>query len=342
MQIVRLNRDELTEWRKNQPHLVDAEGHLVSEVSQALQRAVDTVTRSARSQRKSLTQRVAIGAGPQQREHTVAVAIRRTGMNDTDFTSEVTVDGHRVVTGKDVLYAKMFQKHGECQLRMPNGVILKVVRDPGLRRPTYAESQQMAPRPEHCPCKAWGHPHPGRHYPTCQWNRVAPPDERAVSDAVPEEEVRILPPEAFSALKKPGIPAVTLPIAAKVSPTAAVVQPPPLDAPESCRNGCLDWATPKGFPIPKGQHHPTCQFAKAWAIKTAKEVPRWLIDLNTGEKVRLATDQEIGEADIVAQRTGSPILHIDERPYAVVLQTELDSAEAAVDSPVDAPAAESA
>lgn len=338
MKIVRLSRDQITEWRANVPHLVDAEGHLVAQVDKPLQSALDQVTRSARSQRKSITQRVSIGSGPSRREHVIAISVTRTGINDTDLALGPTIDGHRVVSGREVFQAKMFQLHGECQLRMSNGVILKVVRDPAVHRPTFTESQQIAPRPEHCPCKSWGRPHPGTHYSTCQWNRLAPPDERAPTDSIPEDEVTMLPTEAFATLQARPVPTpATAVMAAKVDPHATVAEPPPLDAPESCRNGCLDWATPKGFPIPAGQHHPTCQFAKAWMIKTARDTPRWLVDLNDGEKVRLASDQEVGEADVIAQRTGSPIIHIEGVPYAVVLETELDAVDTAAIDPALVP-----
>lgn len=326
MKIVKVNKDFLAKWRANVAHLVDDDGHLVCELERPLANHLATVTRSARSQRKSITQKVAVGS----KEHTIAVTVQRNGINADDLSLTPTIDGHRVVTGREVLCAQMFQEHGECQLRWPNNVILKVIRDPNVHRPTFQESQQIAPRPEHCPCKNWGTPHPGTHYPTCQWNRLAPPDERAPSDQVPEEEVRVLPTEAFETLKSraPVNPATT-PVAARVDPRAVVAEPPALDPPESCRNGCLAWATPKGFPIPSGQHHPTCTFAKPWAIKTAREIPRWLVDLHTGLKVRLATNEEIGEADVTAQRTGQPIIHIEEVPYAVILETELAEVEGA-------------
>jgi hypothetical protein len=324
MKIVRLKRADIQEWRQNVSHLVDEEGHLKSQLDRSLENALSTVSRSARSQRKTITQKVAIGAGNASREHTITVAVTRAGLDANDLSLIPTIDGQRVVSGREVIAAKMLQEHGECQLRGPNGLILKIVRDPSAHRPTLKESEQIAPRPEHCPCKMWGTPHPGTHYSTCQWNRLAPPDERAPSDRLPETEIRLLPTEAFASLR-PRAPIVpqTNPIAAKVDPRAVVVQAIELDAPETCRNGCLSWATPKGFPIPKGQHHPTCQFHKAWLQKTAREVPRWLVDLNTGEKVRVATDAEIGEADVSAQRTGSPLITVEEVPYAVILETEL-------------------
>jgi len=329
MKVVKLKKEDIAEWRSNVSHLVDEEGHLKSKLDRPLENALSQVVRSARSQRKSISQKVGIGS----REHVIAVTVTRAGLDANDLSLSPTIDGLRVVSGRDVVCARMLQEHGECQLRLQNGVILKVVRNPEIHRPTLKESQQIAPKPEHCPCKTWGHPHPGTHFSTCQWNRLAPPEERAPTDKLDEEEVRMLPTEAFAGLR-PRAPVVpqTNPIAARVDPRAVVVQAVELDSPDTCRNGCLEWATPKGFPIAQGQHHPTCNFYKPWMLKTAREVPRWLVDLHTGQKVRVATDSEIGEADVTAQRTGSPIILVEEVPYAVILETELDSSLAEADA----------
>lgn len=335
MKIVKLKAEDLRRWRKNTAFLVDDGGHLVGEVDEPLERAISTVSRSARSQGKTLEQAVAIGVGSAQRKHVIKIVVTRTGINASDFQIEPNVDGHRVITGRQVMAAEMLAEHGECQLRAPNNVILKIIRDPATHRPTFAESQQVAPRPEHCGCKAWGRPHPGRHYPTCPWNRLAPPDEQAPDTQLPDEEVRVLPAEALAGLQRRSapVPFAARPVAetlvARLAPGSAVQGPEPLDSPETCRNDCLKWATPPGYPIPVGQHHPTCTFAKAWAIKTAREIPKWLVDLTTGEKVRHATDAEVGEADIVAKKTGTPIIHVEDVPYTVVLETELDEHQAA-------------
>jgi hypothetical protein len=327
MKVVKLKKEDIVDWRSNVSHLVDEEGHLRAKLERPLENALAQVVRSARSQRKSLSQRVSIGSGANVREHTIAVSVTRAGLDANDLSLTPTIDGHRVVSGRDVVCARMLQEHGECQLRLQNGVILKVVRNPETHRPSFAESQQIAPKPEHCPCRTWGHPHPGTHFSTCQWNRLAPPAEQAPTDKLAEEEVRMLPTEAFAGLR-PRVPVVpqTNPIAARVDPRAVVTEAAQLDAPESCRNACLEWATPPGYPIAPGQHHPTCNFYKGWMLKTAREIPRWLVDLRTGEKVRIATDGEIGEADIAAQRTGSPLIHIEEVQYAVVLETLLNVA----------------
>lgn len=327
MKIVKLDKQQLTDWRTNTSHLVDDDGHLVAKLDPDLERALGTVTLTAKGQKKSVSQRVAIGRAPNRREYHIEVTVQRLGRDMNDVTLSQSIDGHRVVSGRDVLCAQMLQEHGECQLRWPNGVILKVVRDPSRHRPTFKESLQVAPRPEHCPCKNWGVPHPGRHFSTCEWNRLAPPEEQALTDHVTQAEIEMLPTGALRGLARQPTPnPAVVPIAAKVDPRAVVIAPPELDSPESCRNGCLSWATPKGIPIPAGQHHPTCLFAKPWAIKTARETPRWLVDLHTGEKVRVATDAEVGEADIAAKKSGSPIIHIDETSYAVILESELDAA----------------
>lgn len=341
MKVIRLKPPELREWKANVRHLVDDEGYVRSKIPKTLDDAIVTVFRSAQSRGRSVEQKVGVAG----KEYVIRVTARQTGINSMDIAFETTVDGMRVMSGHDVLCAKMFAEHGECQLRRPNGIILRVVRDPTARRPTFEESTQIAPRPEHCPCRNWGNPHPGHHYPTCPYNRLAPLEERAPSDVVPEAEAALLPTMALSTLAKPalgGAPLATTPLSvplspsplvpmplfaptvATLAPSSAVVQPPPLDPPDSCRNGCLGWATPPKFPVPQGQHHPMCTFAKDWSIKTNREVPRWLVDLRTGLKVRRADDEEVSHGEIQARKTGAPIIHVDDVPYAVILETELD------------------
>lgn len=347
MKIVRLDKKDLSEWRSAHAYLVGPDGRLVEELSTDLTRALETLSRSARSQRKTLSQSITVKTADGPRIRQLSVVITRTGMHSHDIAASPTIDGHRIVTGRDVVCARKLQEHGECQLRMPNGVILKVVRNPALHRPTFLDSQKMAPAPDLCPCAHWGNPHPGRHYPTCVHNRHAPPHEQALSPHIPEQEARALPTEAFASLaQRPG-PVTPAPVlAAKVAPAAVPTAPSDVDSPETCRNGCLDWATPRGVPIAPGHHHPTCQFARAWAQKVSKETPRWLVDIHTGERVRRATDQEIGESDVVAQRTGAPILHIEERAYAVITEAELveagamDAAGRTTPAPLPMPAPE--
>ena len=326
MKIVRLNTDQLRAYRRNQSHLVDAEGHLIGRLSPELDTAVTAVATRARQRRQNLDETITAGKPP--KTFRVRVAVKRVGNDMNDLAVGTTLDGNRVVSGRDVFFAQMLQEHGECQLRLMNGVILKTLRDPNIRRPTHAESQQLSPKPEHCPCKTWGAPHPGTHHQTCQWNRVAPPEERApAGEALSDSELAVLPVEALASLAAPRAPHSPLlePVHARLSsspvtPPSETEQP---DPPERCRNGCLEWVTGNGKPVPAGEHHPMCTQARAWAIQTDKSEPRWLIDLRNGEKVRRATDEEIGRGDVEAKRSGSPIIHLDDVPYAVVRDGEL-------------------
>ncbi len=80
---------------------------------------------------------------------------------------------------------------------------------------------------------------------------------------------------------------------------------------------------PGGRPISPGNHHPACPFARAWEIQMSKEEPFVLVDISTGEKLRRATDEEKGQAEINSRKTGASIIQIDERPYAVIAEADL-------------------
>lgn len=313
MKIVKLLREDFARWRENLTHLVDDTGTVQKLMPPGqLEKTVSAVVRQAKQQGKSQEQTFNIGA----EQHTIAVKLKRTGSGQSEFLVEVRIDGLRPISGRDIIAAEKLALHGECQLRHPNNTILKIVRDPRTHRPTFKESMQVAPKPENCPCKEWGRPHPGVHYATCQWNRLAPPEEQAPVGPT-EQELRELPKAAFPSL------AIGQVVVSRPDPGTAIIESDPLDSPEKCRNGCLGWATPKGQPIPEGQHHPTCYFAARWAAKTRKTVERWLVDLRSGQKVRPASDKEVGDSDIAKERTGSPVIHVDSVPYAVMTVAEL-------------------
>jgi hypothetical protein len=315
MRIIKASIDIIREWRVNSSHLVADDGTISSVLDPALEPSLAAVIRTAKQKLKSQEQTVKVG----RLTATIKVEITRTGRSNDEFTIETTVDGLRVVSGREIIAARLLDEVGECQLRHPNGVILKVIRDPGVHRPTFKESLQTAPKPANCSCASWGKAHPGVHYATCPWNRLAPPDEQA-PEAPTEEELKHLPRHAFASLSRsPGAPTIV----SRPDPKEVVKEAVVLDPPETCRHACLNDPTPKGVPIPAGQHHPMCTFARAWAQKTSKEIPRWLVDLNTGERVREATDLEIGQADVAARRMGTPIIHVENTPYAVLTESDL-------------------
>lgn len=323
MKIIRMTSKALAAWKENVSHLVDYEGHIVRKLTNDEDRAVAAVIKKARQSRKPMEAEMTVANGTTMKKLQVKVDVRRTGRGDGDFSHSTTVDGGRYVSGRDVICAKLLAEHGECQLRQPNGTILKVLRDPGVKRPTFRDSLQTAPKPDNCPCVSWGKPHPGTHYSTCPWNRLAPPEERAPAGPT-AEEMETLPEEAFAALARPTDGTMGTVTVARVEKDQVVMESEPLDPPETCRNECLKWAVPAGRTIQEGQHHPLCVFAEKWALRTMREEPFWLVNIRNGEKVRRATDEERAKAQIAATRTGSPVIDVDEAPYAVVSEKELE------------------
>jgi hypothetical protein len=319
MKIVYADTETMREWRANASHLVEDDGTISGLVDPSLESPLAAITRTARMKIKTQEQTVKVG----RITAAIRVEVTRTGRGNDEYVMETTVDGKRVVSGREIVAARLLDEYGSCQLRARNGLILKVIQDPRVKRPTHAEALRTAPPPQNCECRTWGKAHPGVHYATCQWNRLAPPEEQAPTGPT-EEEMRTLPRQAFASLaRSPGAPVIS----SRPDPKEVVKEADPLDPPDACRNECLSWATPKGVPVPAGQHHPTCVFARRWQQKTSREIPRWLVDLKSGERVRPATDEECGKADVEAKRSGSPIVHVNDVPYAVVVESELAFAE---------------
>lgn len=331
MKIVKLSSDLYSEWRENLRHPVDDDGNVFEALSRELETASAGIARIANSNRRTHEQAVVVGG----RRHEIVAKMTRVGKGTDDFLLELRIDGLRVVEARDIICAKMLEEHGECQLRHQNNVVLRFVRDPDKQRTTFKQSLQVAPRPEHCGCASWGRSHPGTHHHTCKWNKLAPPGERA-----PEPETSTTPKRLSSLATRKGdglgsgqpdaVVSVVAdherPRTSKLDAKRTVVEAAPLDPPESCRNDCRKWALPKNGVLEDGQHHPMCVFHDEWKRKTAKSSPRWLVDLGTGEKVRPATDEEIGQADVEKKRSGSPIVQVDSTPFAVLSESELNQA----------------
>ena len=92
-----------------------------------------------------------------------------------------TIDGNEVIEGREFFTRQVLKIHGECQLRSHTGLFMRAVRDQSFSRPTAKDAQRATPRAEHCPCKGWGNPHPGRHHPSCENNAKSPLDEQALA-----------------------------------------------------------------------------------------------------------------------------------------------------------------
>lgn len=212
------------------------------------------------------------------------------------------VDGLRIEDMREVMSREFLQKHGECQLRMTNGKFLAVIRDPSKERSTPADAQRTSPRPENCVCRDWGSAHPGKHHAICEHNQKAPPEERGES-AVSDKDIELI--GAGIEPKGPPVPISKMPI---VEERSAQVMPDP----DKCV--CSTWQREEG--APGSGHHPICEWRDPWESRSRKE--EFLSDVATGERVRAATQAEVEEADENEKRTGSRMIAIGDKSYAVV------------------------
>lgn len=314
MKVLRMTGSAARAWRENVPHLVDSEGNVVLQISPSREKSISAVIREARKKRQTISMNVSTGVSGEA-PIAVVVTVKKTGHGQDDITWMTTVDGLRYVSGRDIVAADLFEKHGEVQLRYPNGTIARVVRDPGKKRPKFEDSLKTSPKPEHCECRNWGNAHEGRHHATCRWNASAPPEEKAQLPPTEADLVGLPPPE---------LPKNTSVVVS--TPDSPVVPAPSIDPPETCRHDCLNWAVPGGRTISPGSHHPACPFVRSWEIQQSREKAFVLVDVSTGERLRRATEEEKGEAELAVKKTGASIIHIDERPYAVVAESELEKA----------------
>jgi hypothetical protein len=228
----------------------------------------------------------------------LAVTFRELAPRTTVMFS--TIDGYEVVEGREFFTRQVLKVHGECQLRSHTGLFMRAVRDPHLSRPTAKDAQRAVPRAEHCQCKGWGNPHPGRHHPSCENNAKAPLEEQALPDdsSMSMTSHRVLvdnrPAEKPSVLQTK---AAHRPNAAEATAQAqsviAAASQPSVPDPMTCI--CKDFVMPHtGAKRPDGVHHPLCQHKDAW---DAMHLPKmFLVSLSTGTVGRRATAEEIREA----------------------------------------------
>ena len=367
MKIVKLTSRALTVWNKNTSYLVDAEGECIRRLHPDEERVLGAVKTRAATQRKTIDTVLDIAVEGRVKKLAVKCMFAQLGRNRDEYRVTMFVDGLQLVSGRDVFCAEMLATHGECQLRHPNGVVLKVIRDPSKVRPSLAQASQLAPHPNFCECASWGVPHPEVHHQHCPWNRLAPPEQQAPAHRAPEaiDEVpkQRLPSLALKGPALQGLPSrsnvarVDLPemplreaSGALPLPTTNVTLPPPAievvpnpaprpmaasanpdpSSPEECKHGCSGWATPKNRPTEPGHHHPMCPEAKAWAIKIARTTPRYVVDLMLGQVVRLAEEDEIAKASVAEQKTGVSVITINDHPFAILKKDELDETQAQV------------
>lgn len=195
---VKLTTAEHRAWRVNKAHWVSPKGIVLRAVTpeeeQAIFPFVERTKRTGRTETYAakVVYKVRSAQGQiVQHDQPMDITVRatKTGREAQSFLLDVFVNGNRYVKGREIIEKRMLARHGECMLFQPNGKRLRVIRNPKLARPTFAESQRAAPHPDHCACRAFSdRREPGRHHIACEWNSKSPPHEQAsplVRDVMP-------------------------------------------------------------------------------------------------------------------------------------------------------------
>jgi hypothetical protein len=225
----------------------------------------------------------------------------------------ITIDDRRckIVGDRELMKKELFDLFGECQVRRPNGTFLVAIRDPNLKRPSAKQSSKIAPSPENCTCRDWGEPHPGKHHKICQWNNLAPANERG------DIEVN---PRAFRQTTRENRPSV---IREETSmPIELNSNEPDIPEPDECF--CAAWVKVEGQV--EGQHHPLCEFYDKHLSKLLGNTQS-IIDLESGEAIRPATVDEVNEAKQNMQAKGSSTIKLGNKLYGVGETKKLEKSE---------------
>ena len=179
---------------------------------------------------------------------------------------------------REGLKRRIFELHGDAQLRAPSGRILGTVRSPekSARIPiekSTVRGAHHAVSPRECICREWQKPagKEDQHHPICVHKQHWEAQQRHSPDAPRERAV----------VNGPGAEA-TADAAPDTEPAPA---PPPVCEPAACV--CQQWAG--GV---EGKHHPLCTFRKAWEEQQGEVAPQ-LVELETGTPIREASAEEL-------------------------------------------------
>lgn len=308
--LVRMTSAEYRAWNQNEPQLVTKEGVPVQALTKAQEVECAKVMALARRKESTVSKEVVIkDLDPETGKHrtspkkiTIEAKVMRTGPGTGEIQVFAFLDGLMRVTTRDIITARMFKAHGECQLVRPNGKFLKKIRDPQRtpqKSPTQiANIQQFqVPSPSNCECRSWGAPHPGRHYPHCKFNDLAPPEQRGLKPGEDENGRVITNSEA----KK-----------------RAVEKPALLISPDECK--CKEWER-----TDPSKHANICEHKEAWE---AQGKPVYYLTEMGGKVLRKATADEVLEGEQVRASTGQAILTVDGTVCILLSEKELQAAPA--------------
>lgn len=290
---VKLTSAEGRAWGINQRQWVSPSGVVLRAVTPEEEAAIFPAISAARKVGKSGRQTVTAqylsndASGARRVAHTqldLVFKITRTGSEAEAFILDLYVGGNRYVQGREIIEKKILARHGECNLYRVGGQRIKSIRDPRLRRAGYSENR-ASPKPESCACRGWIDSQVGRHHRVCEWNRLAPANEKAIehlnAPPVYQQDSAPVAGLAFAAVAAPAAPSLT--------EQANYAVPPPGYAPQQqLHNPQLEYsrqalvephrAPPPPPPAPEHQRGPTrAMVERAAATSQAAEKRKVLL-----------------------------------------------------------------
>jgi hypothetical protein len=207
MRIVKITPTQFRQWRQNMPVLIDPTGNPLESLRTITEKEAKILAELERRAKQSREGQMWIESEGTPTEKRVEISLLE--VNPQTIAMQKSIDGLRVVDGREHFKQKMLAKYGECQMRSVTGRLMGTIRDPKKMRPTVGVPLN-APRPENCPCREWagpdGLPHPGRHHRVCEWNGKASLEERALDaggivvdrtapDGTPAHEQKVTEPD---------------------------------------------------------------------------------------------------------------------------------------------------
>lgn len=353
MKIVKITPTQFREWRANMPVLVDPKGNPLEKLRTITEKEAKVLSELERRAKHMREGQLFIEGEGTPAEKRIEISLLE--VNPQTIAMHKSIDGMRVVDGREFFRQKMLSKHGECQMRSVTGRLMGTIRDPKKIRPTVGVPLNT-PRPENCECREWagpdGLPHPGRHHRVCPWDKKAPLEERSIEaggivvdrtapEGTPTFDRKALEPDLPFEIRSTGgavspparamlggfspipvTPSVAQAVPAViVEPTKRVVTPENAtdeEVPPYDKCICQEWLRPDGS---KGgaDHHPVCQW-KERSERIAKNTPtgKVLVDLETRAVLRQATIEEEEEA-----KGDKGYCTVAGRPYGVVPAMEV-------------------
>jgi hypothetical protein len=359
MKKVKMSSEESRAWRVNQTKLVDKDGVVVRDVN-----PVEVDVLKQLDQRAVVTRKMETAIIDEGTETESKIQVTPVPVAPGVAALKRTINGHAIEEDRDLIKKAFLMKHGTCQAISMTGQMKFRVRDPRDVPPprTMAGNMSNTPQPDTCPtCSKYAGRQPGRHHFICQYNNVAPPEERGDRDGtvitqqaapagsvVPPQptvpRVKFLPSVATAETEGPPVPIngskpVPPPSAVPAflrgpektvidttgaAPVAAAPAKPSVYSPLDCPNTCTKYA---GY-LGDGKHHHMCTWKAAWEATQSGAEPTFLVNAKTGDILREASPEEIVEAS-----QNLRICKVGGEEYGVLTKSELEQ------EPVEAAAA---